>query len=91
MVTIGVTGTKGKTTTTHMIKNILESAGKKVGLIGTTGIVIGDTVTPTRNTTPESYELHQAFAAMVEAGCSYMIMEVSSQGIKMRLYRRYFL
>lgn len=84
MVTIGVTGTKGKTTTTHMIKGILESAGKKVGLIGTTGIVIGDTVTPTRNTTPESYELHQAFAAMVEAGCGYMIMEVSSQGIKMR-------
>ena len=83
MVTIGVTGTKGKTTTTHMIKAILEAAGKKVGMIGTTGIVIGDAVTPTMNTTPESYELHQAFARMAEAGCDYMIMEVSSQGIKM--------
>ena len=52
MITIGVTGTKGKTTTTHMIKAILESCGKKVGMIGTTGIVIGSEVTPTMNTTP---------------------------------------
>lgn len=83
MVTVGVTGTKGKTTTTHMIKAILEAAGKKVGMIGTNGTVIGDRVTPNLNTTPESYQLHQAFADMVEAGCEYMIMEVSSQGIKM--------
>lgn len=80
---IGVTGTKGKTTTTHMIKAILEAAGKKVGLIGTTGVVIGDHVTPTMNTTPESYELHKAFAQMAEAGCTHAVMEVSSQGIKM--------
>ena len=63
-----VTGTKGKTTTTHMIKTILEACGKKVGMIGTTGIVIGQEVTPTVNTTPESYELHQAFSRMAEAG-----------------------
>ena len=83
LVMIGVTGTKGKTTTTHMIRAILLAAGKKVGMIGTTGTVIGDVVTPTLNTTPESYELHQAFAQMVEAGCEYAVMEVSSQGIKM--------
>ncbi len=83
MVTIGVTGTKGKTTTTHMIKTILEACGKKVGMIGTTGIVIGQDVTPTMNTTPESYELHLAFSRMVEAGCEYMVMEVSSQAFKM--------
>ncbi|ADL04708.1 UDP-N-acetylmuramoyl-L-alanyl-D-glutamate--2,6-diaminopimelate ligase [Lacrimispora saccharolytica] len=83
MVTIGVTGTKGKTTTTHMIKTVLEACGKKVGMIGTTGIVIGQEVTPTVNTTPESYELHQAFCHMAEAGCEYMVMEVSSQAFKM--------
>ena len=81
---IGVTGTKGKTTTAHMIKAILESCGKKVGMIGTNGTFIGDQVTPNLNTTPESYQLHQAFAKMVEAGCQYLVMEVSSQGIKMR-------
>lgn len=80
---IGVTGTKGKTTTTHMIKAVLEASGKKTGLIGTTGIVIGDHVSPTMNTTPESYELHRAFARMIEAGCDYAVMEVSSQGMKM--------
>ena len=80
---IGVTGTKGKTTTTHMIKTVLEAAGKKAGLIGTTGVVIGEHVTPTMNTTPESYELHKAFAQMAEAGCDYAVMEVSSQGVKM--------
>ena len=83
LVMIGVTGTKGKTTTTHMIRAILQAAGKKVGMIGTTGTMIGDVVTPTLNTTPESYELHQAFSQMVEAGCEYAVMEVSSQGIKM--------
>lgn len=83
MVMIGVTGTKGKTTTTHMIKAALEAAGHKVGMIGTTGTVIGDQVTPTVNTTPESYQLHQSFAQMEKAGCSHVIMEVSSQGIKM--------
>lgn len=83
MVCIGITGTKGKTTTSYMMKAILEAAGKKTGLIGTAGVVIGDKTYPTRNTTPESYELHKFFAQMVEEGCEYMIMEVSSQGIKM--------
>ena len=82
MVSIGVTGTKGKTTTTYMIKSILEAAGKKVGLIGTAGAVIGDKTYPTVNTTPESYQLQAYFSQMVEEGCQYMIMEVSSPGIK---------
>ncbi len=57
LITIGLTGTKGKTTTTYMIKNVLEAAGKKVGLIGTIGVMIGDEKIPSKNTTPESYEL----------------------------------
>ncbi|MEY8337195.1 UDP-N-acetylmuramoyl-L-alanyl-D-glutamate--2,6-diaminopimelate ligase [Lachnospiraceae bacterium 62-35] len=83
MTAIGVTGTKGKTTTTHMIKAILEAAGKKTGMIGTTGAVFDGRVYETRNTTPESYELQEYFSMMVEAGCEYAVMEVSSQGIKM--------
>ncbi len=83
LVTIGLTGTKGKTTTTYMIKKVLEMAGKKVGLIGTIGAMIGEEHLPSKNTTPESYELHRMFAAMVEAGCEYMVMEVSSQGLKL--------
>lgn len=83
LITIGLTGTKGKTTTTYMIKNVLEMAGKKVGLIGTIGALIGDEQLPSKNTTPESYELHRMFAAMVEAGCEYVVMEVSSQGLKL--------
>lgn len=83
LVTIGLTGTKGKTTTTYMIKSVLELAGKKVGLIGTIGVLIGDEQLPSKNTTPESYEIHRFFAAMVEAGCEYAVMEVSSQGLKM--------
>ena len=83
LVTIGLTGTKGKTTTTYMIKKVLEMAGKKVGLIGTIGAMIGEEHLPSKNTTPESYELHRMFAAMVEAGCEYVVMEVSSQGLKL--------
>ena len=83
LVTIGITGTKGKTTTTYMIKSVLEMAGKKVGLIGTIGAMIGDELIPSKYTTPESYELHRMFAAMVEAGCEYVVMEVSSQGLKL--------
>ena len=83
LITIGLTGTKGKTTTTYMIKNVLEAAGKKVGLIGTIGAMIGEEHLPSKNTTPESYELHRMFAAMVEAGCEYVVMEVSSQGLKL--------
>ncbi len=78
---IGITGTKGKTTTTYMIKSILEGVGHKVGLIGTIEAIIGDKVIPAANTTPESYTIHQYFAEMVEAGCDSVVMEVSSQGL----------
>ena len=83
MKTIGFTGTKGKTTSTYMLKSILEAAGKKVGLVGTNGAVIAGEHFDTHNTTPESYELQEYFHRMVEAGCEYMIMEVSSQGLLM--------
>lgn len=81
LVTIGITGTKGKTTTSYMVKAILEAAGHKVGLIGTNGAVIGGELTPTSNTTPESYVVQEFFAKMVEAGCDYAVMEVSSQAL----------
>ena len=79
--TIGITGTKGKTTTTYMIKSILEETGHKVGLIGTIEAIIGDKKIPACNTTPESYTIHKYFAEMVEAGCDCVVMEVSSQGL----------
>ena len=83
LVTIGITGTKGKTTTSYMVKAILEAAGKKVGLIGTNGAVIGTEKYATANTTPESYLVQEYFAKMVEAGCRYIVMEVSSQSYLM--------
>lgn len=76
---IGITGTKGKTTTTFMVKGILEHAGYKVGLIGTIETIIGDTHIPSSNTTPESYLVQKYFAQMVEAGCQICVMEVSSR------------
>ena len=79
--TIGITGTKGKTTTTYMVKSILENAGYKVGLIGTIEAIIGDKVIPASNTTPESYMVQKYFHDMVEAGCDCVVMEVSSQGL----------
>ncbi len=83
MISIGITGTKGKSTTTYMIRDIIKGAGKTCGIVGTIGVAIGDNVTPTEHTTPESYDLQKYFNDMVEAGCDYMVMEVSSQGIKM--------
>ena len=80
---IGITGTKGKTTTTFMIRSILEHAGIPTGLIGTIEVIIGDRHIPAHNTTPESYELQEYFAKMVEAGCKVVVMEVSSQGLKL--------
>ena len=79
--TIGITGTKGKTTTTYMVKSILENAGYKVGLIGTIEAIIGDKIIPASNTTPESYVVQEYFYEMVEAGCDCVVMEVSSQGL----------
>ena len=80
---IGITGTKGKTTTTFMIKSILENAGYKVGLIGTIETIIGETHIPANNTTPESYIVQEYFSKMLEAGCQVCVMEVSSQGLMM--------
>lgn len=81
MKIIGVTGTKGKTTTTYMVKSILEAAGYKVGLIGTIETIIGDTVIPANNTTPESMMIQQYFRQMAEEHCQIVVMEVSSQGL----------
>ena len=78
---IGITGTKGKTTTTYMVKSILDDVGHHVGLIGTIEAIIGEKHIPAANTTPESYTIHKYFAEMVEAGCDCVVMEVSSQGL----------
>ena len=78
---IGITGTKGKTTTTYMIKSILENAGYKVGLIGTIEAIIGDKHIPSKNTTPESYEIQEDLAEMEKEGITVCVMEVSSQGL----------
>ncbi|MDR0948588.1 MAG: UDP-N-acetylmuramoyl-L-alanyl-D-glutamate--2,6-diaminopimelate ligase [Lachnospiraceae bacterium] len=80
---IGITGTKGKTTTTYMIKNILENAGRKVGLVGTIEVIIGNEHIHAGNTTPESYLLQEYFKKMVDAGLDTVVMEVSSQALKM--------
>ena len=82
MKTIAITGTKGKTTTSFMIKKILEVAGYKCGLIGTTGIYIGDKMYPAKNTTPESYETIKYMNEMVKKKMDFMVMEVSSQALK---------
>lgn len=81
---IGITGTKGKTTTTYMIKSILENAGHKVGLIGTIETIIGDEVIKSNNTTPESFTIHKYLRKMVDAGCDSAVMEVSSQGLMLK-------
>ena len=78
---IGITGTKGKTTTTYLVKSILENAGIRCGLVGTIETIIGDTVIPSCNTTPESYILQETFAKMVDAGMEAVVMEVSSQAL----------
>ena len=81
MKIIGITGTKGKTTTTYLVKSILEQAGRKVGLIGTIEIIIGETHIHADHTTPESYLIQKYFRQMVDAGCDTVVMEVSSQGL----------
>ena len=69
MTMIGVTGTKGKTTTAHMIRSVLEAAGRKVGMIGTNGVYYLGRHQDTANTTPESYELQKIFRTFADAGC----------------------
>ena len=82
---VAVTGTNGKTTTTYLLKTVLESAlGAKVGLIGTNQNLIGDRVLPASRTTPESYELQALLRAMVGAGCTHVVMEASSIALDQR-------
>lgn len=81
LFTIGITGTKGKTTTAYMIRNVLEACGIRTGLIGTIETIIGGEAAPSARTTPESYEIHEDFDKMVKAGCRAVVMEVSSQGL----------
>ncbi len=78
---VGVTGTNGKTTTTCMLKGILEACGHKVGLIGTIQNMIGDRVLPAGHTTPDPYDLQSMLAIMVAEGCGYAVMEVSSHAL----------
>lgn len=81
---VGVTGTKGKTTTTFMIKKILEKQGKKVGLVGTIATYIGDKmIEESSRTTPESIKLQKIFADMVKEKVDVVVMEVSSQSLKL--------
>ena len=81
MTVIGLTGTKGKTTTTYMIREMLERAGIKTGLVGTIEILDGANKIPAENTTPESMVLHKYMKDMVDNGCKAVVMEVSSQGL----------
>jgi len=91
LTVIGITGTKGKTTTTYMIKSMLEAAGHKTGLIGTIETMIGNKVIPASNTTPESIVMQRTLAEMVEAGLDSVVMEVSSQGLMLdRVAGTYF-
>ncbi len=82
LTVLGVTGTNGKTTTTYLLKAMLEGVlGAKVGLIGTNQNMIGHTAVPAERTTPESYELQELFRRMADEGCSYVVMEVSSHAL----------
>lgn len=79
---IGITGTKGKTTTAYMVRAILETAGHKAGIIGTVGVAIGDELIKTENTTPQSYDVQKFLRKMADSGCEYCVMEASSIGLK---------
>lgn len=82
MCVIGITGTNGKTTTTYLLKHMLESKlNAKVGLVGTNGNMIGDEFIHSERTTPESYELQKLFREMADAGCTHVVMEVSSHSL----------
>ncbi len=83
LTTVGITGTCGKTSTSYIIKSMLEEFGYKVGIIGTICAMLGDKKIEVHNTTPNAYEIQKLFYEMVQAGCKYAVMEVSSQGLKM--------
>lgn len=80
--TVAITGTKGKTTVSCMIRTVLQKAGIKTGVIGTLGVIIDENVTKTVNTTPESYEIQRFLRKMVDSGCKCAVMEASSLGLK---------
>lgn len=82
LTTIALTGTKGKSTTAGMIRDILQACGHKTGIMGTIGVGIGDKVYKTNNTTPESYIVQEYLRKMVDEGCDSLVMEVSSQALK---------
>ncbi|MDE6635600.1 MAG: UDP-N-acetylmuramoyl-L-alanyl-D-glutamate--2,6-diaminopimelate ligase, partial [Lachnospiraceae bacterium] len=82
-VIIGITGTKGKTSMSYMIRDMIERTGYRCGIIGTIGAFWGDTKVNTGLTTPESYVIHSLFRRMVDDGCRYIVMEVSSQALKL--------
>ncbi len=92
MTMIGVTGTNGKTSVTLLLKQVLEkTVGARVGLIGTMENCIGDMILPAERTTPESFELQELFAKMRDAGCTHVVMEVSSHAIALhRIYGVHF-
>ena len=81
MIMVGITGTNGKTSTTYLLKAILESVGAKVALIGTNQNMIGQEIIPTERTTPESFEVQKLFAQMRDAGCTHVVMETSSHAL----------
>ncbi len=83
LITIGITGTKGKTTTAYMVHHILEKVGIKAGLVGTVEVKNGKESVPASHTTPESYLLQKYFREMVDNGCKAVVMEVSSQALKL--------
>lgn len=88
---IGITGTNGKTTTSVLLKWVLEHQGFKVGLIGTIQNVVGEQVLPAHNTTPDAYEIHSLLSLMEKAGCEYVVMEVSSHALDQeRVYGLHF-
>ena len=78
---VGITGTNGKTSTTYMLKAIMEACGYKVGLIGTIQNMIGDRVLPAGHTTPDPYDLQSMLSLMAAEGCTYAVMEVSSHAL----------
>lgn len=82
MTLIGITGTKGKTTVSVMLKTLLEAQKERVGVIGTLGIYDGEEWIFSKNTTPDAFTIHEYFDKMKSKGCKYVVMEVSSQGIK---------
>ncbi len=87
LVLIGITGTKGKTTSAFFVKNVLESAGKKTGLIGTISNYIGDEILESKLTTPEAHQINEMLKRMKDSGCEYCVMEVSSHALALKRVR----